>query len=192
VVAPPPAGSRPQPTATAAECQPGQSACELAAAVANFTEVTSFRATVTVEGPGRTPQQGTLEVVLPDKSHLLYSPGGDAPIIEMISLGSDIYSRAGSAWDKVSPGAAAPFDLEDINRILQQAAGARNVRHTSLFFADLKVACDAYAYSSGPDTTEVCVSSERLPMRVVASRSGLKTTIFFNDYNTSIDIRQPF
>jgi len=175
--------------ATATKPSGGQSGAsgELGAVIENFAKVKSFRAKLTIESPGQPKQEATMEIVLPDKFHMTFSGGGGLPAVEMISIGNDAYLKAGPTWIKQpGSGGGALFDPADISSTISDAGGAKKGGTETV---DGK-RCQVYTYTSGSDSTEVCVS-DNLPLRVVTSSGGAKTTIVFTDFNANITIKAP-
>ena len=185
-------GSGAQATATKpAGGQSGASGGELAAVIENFAKVKSFRAKLTMESPGQPKQEATIEVVLPDKFHMTFSGGGGVPAVEMISIGNDAYIKAGPTWLKqTGAGGGALFDLSDISGTMDELGDAAGAKKGGTETVEGK-RCQVYTYTSGSDTTEVCVSSDNLPLRVVTTSGSEKTTIVFTDYNANITIKAP-
>ena len=176
--------------ATATKPSGGQSGAsgELGAVIENFAKVKAFRAKLTIESTGQPKQEVTMEVVLPDKFHMTFSGGGGVPAVEMISIGNDAYIKAGPTWLKqAGAGGGALFDPGDISSTITDAGGGKKGGTETVEGKR----CQIYTYSSGSDTTEVCVSSDNLPLRVVTSSGGEKTTIVFTDFNANITIKAP-
>jgi len=185
-------GSGAQATATKpAGGQSGASSGELGAVIENFAKVKSFRAKLTIESPGQPKQEATMEVVLPDKFHMTFSGGSGVPAVEMISIGNDAYLKAGPTWIKqAGAGGGALFDPGDISGAISDLGEAGGAKKGGTETVDGK-RCQVYSYTSGSETTEVCVSSDNLPLRVVTTSGSEKTTIVFTDYNANITIKAP-
>ena len=179
--------------ATATKPSGGQSGAsgELGAVIENFAKVKSFRAKLTMESPGQPKQEATMEVVLPDKFHMTFSGGSGVPAVEMISIGNDAYLKAGPTWIKqAGAGGGALFDPGDISGAISDLGEAGGAKKGGTETVDGK-RCQVYSYTSGSETTEVCVSSDNLPLRVVTTSGSEKTTIVFTDYNANITIKAP-
>jgi outer membrane lipoprotein-sorting protein len=180
-------------TAQPAQTRPAGAAAsdtELAAFISAFTKVKSFKATMTIEaGPGQPKQEGTMEVILPDKYYLKFTGAAASDSFEIISIGNDLYTKFGPSWTKQSGGGIGRiFDPKQISDL---AAASKNYTKGGTDTVNGKK-CQLYTQSEGGSTTELCIA-DNLPLRVVTSGSGGsgKTTLLFSDYDKVGDIKAP-
>jgi hypothetical protein len=185
-----------QPPAQGTASQSGSGGnSDLSGFVDAFTKVKSFKAVITVDpAAGQQKQEGTMEVVLPDKYHLSFtSTGGAGSAVgggnfEIISIGSDLYTKLGNNWMKQPGGGIGRiFDPKQISDL---ASGSKNYTKGGTDTVNGKK-CQVYTQTEGSTTTELCLA-DNLPLRVVTSGSGsAKTTLVFSDYDKVGDIKAP-
>ncbi len=185
-----------QPAAQSTAAQSGSGGnTDLSGFVDAFTKVKSFKAVITVDpAAGQQKQEGTMEVVLPDKYHLSFtSTGGAGSAVasgnfEIISIGSDLYTKLGNNWMKQSGGGIGRiFDPKQISDL---ASASKNYTKGGTDTVNGKK-CQVYTQTEGSTSTELCIA-DNLPLRVVTSGSGsAKTTLVFSDYDKVGDIKAP-
>jgi hypothetical protein len=183
------ATTAPQPTATrAAVAQAttpaggGASSSELTAAADALSKVKSFRAKITIEAPNLPKQDGSLEVILPDKYHVTITG------VEIIAIGNDNYLKIGTTWIKQTGASASPFKLSDVTSGITALAGTTGLTKGGTDTVDGK-RCQIYSQTSAG--TEYCIGSDNLILRIVQQAGGSKTTIVFTDYNANFEIKAP-
>ena len=163
---------------------PQASSNELAGITDGFAKVKSYRATMLIESPGAPAQEGKMEVVAPDKQHLIL--GG----FEMIKIGNDTYVKIGPSWTKTpSTGAGTPgFDVDGVNKSVGNLKTSGAVKGSTASVNGKT--CQLYTSTSPTGSSETCIA-DGLPLRVVSTSGGAKTTITFSDYNANIEIKAP-
>jgi hypothetical protein len=163
---------------------------ELAGIAGAYAQVRSFRAQMVLEAPGAPAQQASLEVIQPDRQHITYSAGGLGNI-EVILIGTDAYYKVGPApWTRqaVSGINLQLFDPKTINSTvqgLQQAGATRGATATVSGRT-----CQIYTFTTQGASQELCIA-DNLPLRIISTAGGVKTTITFSDYNASFQIQPP-
>lgn len=179
-------GGAAQATATAPSAATGDDIKKL---YENFAKVKSFRATMKVEAGGQT-QEGSMEVVLPDKMHLKMTVAGQQ--VEMIMIGTDTYTKVGGSWTKMTvPGMdAAALDIDDLSKDFQEASTSSAAQKGGTDTVNGK-RCQIYTITeTDGGKTELCIA-DGLPLRVVIQSSDSKVTMTFSDFNANIEIKAP-
>lgn len=155
----------------------------------NFAKVKSFRATMKVEAGGQT-QEGSMEVVLPDKMHVKMTVAGQQ--VEMIMIGADTYTKFGDNWMKMTlPGMEeTAIDVDDLSKDFQEASTSSAAQKGGTDTVNGK-RCQVYTITEpSGDKTELCMA-DGLPLRVVIQSSDSKVTMTFSDFNANIEIKAP-
>jgi hypothetical protein len=189
------------PTGGGASTTPaaGGAAGELAGVFNAYSQVRSYRARMELEVPGAPKQEGTMEVVLPDRYKITLSSGvPSAGNIEMIMIGSDLYMKAGpTPWQKLASTGTVPGapDFRSMTANLQSSSLDQAVRSggaTKGGTANVSgKTCQLYTFSAAGGSQEMCVA-DNLPLRIVSTATGgIKTTMTFSDFNASIQISAP-
>jgi hypothetical protein len=185
---PPPAASQPSTNSQPSGNTGGQAANpnELAAVVAKLTTQRSWRAQVTIETSGQPAQQANLEYVAPNRYHFTINAAGLGSL-ELISIGSDSYTKLGTTWMKQSGGGLGQlFDVESITDAVSNLdgytkGGTANVNGKN---------CQLYSRTVAAETEEICVADD-LPVRFVNQSGTEKVTVVFSDFNANITINAP-
>ncbi len=183
------ASSDGQLSATSSAASSGGQGGDLGAVLDNFAKIRTFRAQMTVEQTGQPNQQGTLEVVQPDKLHLTISgivAGTPTPGIEIISIGQDSYVKVGPNWQKQPGGGAGtifdPSSIAGFDPASAARGGTDSVNGRK---------CQLYTFkNTDGDPTEMCVANN-LPLRIMTTSANGKITVIFSDYNTPFEIKPP-
>jgi hypothetical protein len=155
-----------------------------------FTEVTSFRADIQIEGAGAPAQQGFVEYVAPDRTHLQFD-AGPVGAFEAIIIGTTAYLNFGGTWTQLPDAAAvdqSSFDLDSVRQTIEgldasgyTAAGTDNVNGQE---------CQIYTLTTSGGGQELCVAGN-LPVRMTTTGGGLTTTVTFSQFNANISIEAP-
>lgn len=160
-------------------------------ALGNLVKAKSFKGTINVEG-GQFKGNGTIEVVTPDKFHLMFNGGGGVGNLELISVGTTTYSKTGNTWTKNNGGAGTigidPTSLTkqvtDISKTAPTVKGGTdNVNGKSCRIYTMN---DAQSKSK----TDICIAND-LPVKLTIAGGGSTVTLTFSDFNSNIDIKAP-
>jgi hypothetical protein len=175
---------RPQGTATSAASGSGN---ELSNFGRNVRQLKSYKASFVMESGG-TRQEGTMEIIVPDKLRMTIAG------VEYVVIGSDTYVKAGPTWIKAPGGGGglgfSPTLFTGLAASLATAAetgqgvtkgGTDTVNGTR---------CQLYTASAQGTNTEVCIAND-LPLRIVSTQAGFKYTIILSDFDRVPDIRAP-
>jgi hypothetical protein len=152
----------------------------------SFSGVRSFRALITVESDGE-KEEGRIEVVLPDRFRL--EMGG----VQMISIGNDFWINVGGTWMKQAGagfGASIGFTPAEMRAGIAALATLPNVTRGGTDTVGGR-RCQIYRVTEDDETTEICVDDSNLPLRVVSTSDGEKSTVIFTDFNANISIQPP-
>lgn len=183
------------PASVTSELLPVNSVDGQALLASAASAVRTFRATLTVELPTMAVEQGTLELVLPDRSHFAITFSGGTMINEMILIGNERYSKMGQTWVRIPPQVGLPRVLTSTGGLNQleafRTAAEANALTKGGFDMVNSKKCQIYSHSVGANTFEYCVAdSLPLRMKVVMGTTAI-ITFFFTDYNQALDINAP-
>ncbi len=179
-----------QPPATATSANPLEA---LRTAFGGWAGTRSFRIKMVQTKGTTTTLEGTFEVVLPDRFHMV------AKQLEAIEIGKTFYLKTGTTWQKVTLTKAIDFSLADVKKWQDElgvASEAKSIGADVLDGAPMVV----YEYKTtikGPpaitSTSKVWIAvSDRLPRKIEStSSSGAKTIMTFYDFNANIVIEPP-
>jgi len=159
---------------------------ELAALVQGLKDLKTFKANIIIEAAGQPKQEGSIEAVLPDRIHITF-PGA-----EVISIGSDLYLKAGPTWSKQAGGGlGAIFDLNQITDVFAGVDVSSRTTQGGLETIGGQ-RCQLYTVVTSDGTkSEVCVANN-LPVRIISEApGGGKFTIVFSSLNSTLEIRAP-
>jgi hypothetical protein len=160
-------------------------------ALSNLVKAKSFKGKISVDG-GQFKGDGTLEVVTPDKFHLMFNGGQALGNLELISIGANTYTKTGNTWQK-SAGGAGSIGIDPTSLTKQVSDVAKTTQATKGGTANVDgKSCQLYTLNdaASKSMTELCIAND-MPLRLVASGSGSKVTITFSDFNSNIDIKAP-
>jgi len=157
---------------------------EFASFAAAIAKVKTFKATLTTSA-GTAPQtEATMEVQMPDRFHIT------SPTLELISIGADSYVKSGANWVKAPGGGGGT-----LGQIAQLSALATAIPASQITKGGADTVngtkCQLYNQTTGTGTTEYCLASNNLPIRVVIASGRSKNTIIFSDYDKAVDIKAP-
>ncbi len=190
----PPATPSPIPTATAtAVPTPANPGASLTNIFKTWGAVKSLRAKMTTTGGTTGTQEMTMEVVMPDKFHMV---GKD---IEMYLIGKNFYMKVGTKWQKMTMPPGTNFDFANPQKIAATMGAQTDVKFLGAEVLD-GVPTLIYQYTTsikGPPaqkyTSKVWVGAvDSLPRKSESEpKPGQKTTVIFYDYNANITIAAP-
>ena len=157
---------------------------EFASFAAAIAKVKTFKATLTTNA-GTGPQtESRMEVQMPDRFHIT------TPTLELINIGADSYVKTGTNWVKAPGGGGGT-----LGQIAQLPALATAIPASQITKGGTETVngtrCQLYNQTTGTGTTEYCLASNNLPVRVVIASGTSKTTIIFSDYDKPVDIKAP-
>jgi len=180
-------GAQPTPQATGGSTGGGEFG-PIANAV---SALRSFRAQVTTEAGG-SKLDVQLEWVAPNRQHITLNGAslGIPGNVEMITIGSDVYTKLGPSWTRQSLPGGGGFDPNTLNQMVE---AVKNLGNSAVKGATATVngkSCQIYTARSGTATNEFCIA-DNLPLRIVSESAGTKMTIVFADYNANININPP-
>lgn len=186
--------------AHAAPSGPAASAGDLAPTAAAMAAAKSYRVTITTtNAPSGQPATVVLEVVKPDRLHTKFNLA-DGKTIEVISIGSDTYVKAGgTTWVKspmANPATAALLSNDPQKLLAQMNSGQKYGTLTKGTVEQVGgTACQnwlwtpaAPAASQSAGTLCIAVQSH-LPVQFKTSDG--KTVVKYSDWNGPISIEPP-
>ncbi len=159
---------------------------DLLAALDAFSRLKSYRATISAYVDGQERLLAKVEVVRPDRVHVVASDGS----MEIIQTGGQSYLKSNGAWRKEE--AANPYLSDPPKDLARIALNAGKVfERGSGFTADGK-RCDLYVCADSDQTPIffICVNGG-LPFQIATQISGTDTTARFVDFNAPIAITAP-
>ncbi len=147
---------------------------------------------MTTTGGTSGTQLTTLEMVMPDKIHMV---GKDAAgkDFEMYQIGKTFYVKVGTKWQKVTMPAGINLDLTNPQKVAAAMGLQKNVKFVGAEVLD-GVPTLIYQYTSTQKVaTKVWVGVlDSLPRKSESEpKPGQKTTVIFSDYNANITITAP-
>lgn len=186
-----PTATLPPPTATSAPSINPLDA--LTKAYRAWAGVKSFRSKMTTTGVTTGTQEMTLEVVMPDRFHMVGKQ------FEAIIIGATFYMKVGTQWQKTTLPKGLDFSLADIKKILAELGATTQVK---LIGPDVLDGAPMLVYEytttiKTPTTTTVTSKvwvavADGLPRKMESlSKSGIKTVATYYDYNANITIKAP-
>jgi hypothetical protein len=179
----------PAAQATATQAPTGGSGDADLVRLANaFSQVRSFKATITVESQG-TREQATMEFVMPDRFRMTVQG------IQIISIGQDLWMNLGTGWQKQAGagiGAMMPLTPSDIQEsILEMSQTSAVTRKGTDTVGGIRCQIFEVRDDEYGEISEICVADNNLPIRVVSTVANEKTTVIFSDFNANISIQAP-
>lgn len=159
----------------------------------------SFRAKATTipappkKGTPTPPTEMTLEVVMPDRIHIIGAS------FEAYKIGSTFYTKIGTQWQKSTVPARLDFSFVDLKKIEDELGATKETKFLGPEILD-GIPTLVYQYTTTIKTpvTATTVSkvwigvADQLPRKSEAlGQSGSKTTTLYYDYNANIIIEAP-
>lgn len=179
-----------QPPATATSANPLDA---LKKAFGGWAGTKSFRAKMVQTKGTTTTLEGTLEMVFPDRFHMVTKQ------TELIAIGKTYYVKVGTKWQKVTVAQGFDFSLADAKKLQDELGVATEVKSIGADVLD-GAPMVVYEYKTtikGPPaittTSKVWIAvSDGLPRKIEStSSSGAKTVMTFYDFNANITINAP-
>lgn len=160
-----------------------------------WASVHSFRMKMTTTTATGTPapQESTMDVVMPDRMHLITKG------VDVIKIGAVIYMKVGTMWQKVALPQGLDFSFADVKKLQSEFGASTDVKFIGAEVLDGTPTL-TYQYTvsiktpvATTTTSKVWVAvSDGLPRRTESvSKSGAKTVVTFYDYNAAITIDAP-
>ena len=154
--------------------------------------VKSFRARIAMAGTPAGAQEMNLEVVLPDRFHMVSKQ------TEMIILNQAVYIKVAGQWQKMPMTQGIDLSMTDPQKLQTTLGAATDVKLIGAEVLD-GTPTMVYQYTTKigtqpqPFTSKIWVGvSDNLPRKIESeSQPGQKTTITFYDYGANIAINPP-
>lgn len=178
------------PPATATSANPLEA---LRKAFGGWVGTKTFRAKMVQTKGTTTTLDGTMEVVLPDRFHMV------AKQIDVIAIGKTFYVKIGTKWQKVALAQGFDFSFADAKKLQEELGVATEIKSIGADVLD-GAPMVVYEYKTtikGPpaltSTSKVWVAvSDSLPRKIEnTSSTGVKTIMTFYDFNANIAINAP-
>jgi hypothetical protein len=159
------------------------SSSEIQAFASALAKVKSFRATIT--SAGAITQDGTVEVLVPDKFHITSGQ------LELISIGSDAWVKSNGTWLKAPAGApvTAFFQPNQLSALAASIQAGQVTKGGTDTVNGKK--CQLYTTNSSDGSVQEFCVADNLPLRIATTNGPSKTTIVFTEIDKPVDIKAP-
>ncbi len=191
VVTPTPTATKTSvPTATANPLE------DLTRIFRGWASVKTFRAKIVVVPKTGVTIEAELEVVMPDRYHIVVKQ--QVVQLEYIIIGQTSYGKSGNQWQKISL-QGIDLSFADVNKIVAELGASTDVKLIGPEVLD-GAPTIVYQYTTTittptplTTTSKVWVAvSDQLPRKMVSvAQSGTTTTVTYYDYNVNITIESP-